>query len=303
MDSAVSELVSIIIPTRNRAWVLRQCLHSLAKQSGDSPRFEVIVVDDCSSDQTLDLVRRLAPSLPIPVRFFRHPEPAGANAARNLGVREAKGEIVVFLDDDVLVPEGWLRTLISGFHSAGLPVATGPVRILTDGKLPGRHREEATNYLTEVLGPAQGPGGIHVPVSANMVGQRRDFERTRFDEAVQAPNEETDWFLRTNSCVAFLPDAWVWHYKRAEEIRRLRLLRLAWRRGGEGGRWARERLELPLGRRVESAGESLRTAVRAFGHALLLFCWGGILVGAGETSRALALLGFTRRRRLPRAIP
>jgi glycosyltransferase involved in cell wall biosynthesis len=297
----LSEFISILIPTKNRAAVLEKCLLHLAKQGSDAGDFEVIVVDDCSTDGTADRVGRSAASLPMSVRLFRQPKSRGANAARNLGVREARGEVVVFLDDDVLVPEGWLRALISGFRAAGLPVATGPVRLVSDGEIPGRHRGEITACLTEVLGPATGPGGISVPVTANMVGLRRHFEQTRFDEAVQAPNEETDWLLRSKLAVAFLPDAWVWHYKKTEELQRLRLLRLAWRRGGEDGRWVRERLHLSFWRRLQSAAQSLTTAVRAFGHGLLLVCWGGIVVGAGQTSRGLALLGLTRRESLPRA--
>jgi glycosyltransferase involved in cell wall biosynthesis len=302
MGEALSELISIIIPTKNRASVLEQCLHHLSKQDCESGSFEIIVVDDCSTDGTADLVGRMVSTLPIPVRLFRQPEARGANAARNLGVKEARGDILVFLDDDVLVPEGWLHALISGFQSAESSVATGPVRLQLEGKLPGRHRQEIATYLTEVLNPASGPSGMVVPVSANMAGRKRDFERTKFDEAVAAPNEETDWLLRSKLNVAFIPEAWVRHYKRTDELRRLRLLRLAWRRGGEGGRWARERLDLPLEQRLQSAGQSLMTAARAFGHGFLLVCWGGIVVGAGETSRGLALLGLTHRQRLSKIV-
>lgn len=296
----LSELISIIIPTRNRARVLQRSLECLARQTCDASGFEVIVVDDCSADQTADLLARWASRIPAPIRFFCQPSPRGANAARNRGVSEARGEVVVFLDDDVLVPEGWLQALISGFHASGLPVATGPVRLSTESKLPGRHRQETATFLTEVLGPVV-HNGTAVPVSANMVGLRRYFERTPFDEAVQAPNEETDWLLRSGARVAFLPAAWVWHQKSAAELRRLRLLRLAWRRGGENGRWTREKLGLSFGRRVGEAQHALATAVKAYGHGLLCLCWGGFLVGTAQTSHGLALLGLSRRKSFPRA--
>lgn len=290
-NDKVNGFVSIIIPTRNRAPVLAMCLEALAKQDFPPARFEVIVVDDGSGDGTPGLVERLAPTFPIQVRLLRQPGPHGANAARNRGVREARGELVAFIDDDVLAPEHWLESLVSGFLAARQSVGSGPVRLSTDGKLPGRHRPEISTYLTEVLRPATGPNGMLVPISANMISRRENFLRTEFDETVQAPNEETDWLLRSGLAVEFLPEAWLWHYKRAEEIKRFRLLRLACRRGWEGGRWQREKLGLPMARRREVIRRTMLTAVRAFGHSLLHACWGGLVIGAGEASRALALLG------------
>ena len=295
MGDALNESVSIIIPTRNRASALGECIESLAQQAGQAPGFEIIVVDDGSTDETAALLARLAPKVPVPLRFFRQPTPCGANAARNLGVREASGEIVVFIDDDALAPEGWFHALTSGFSACGMPVATGPVHLKTEGKLPGRHRGEAATFLTEVHDPTSAPNGHLVPVSCNMIGFRRDFERTKFDEEVLAPNEETDWLLRAGIPVAFLPDAWIWHYKKKEELKRLRLLRLAWRRGGENGRWTREKLGLPFRRRVVDAGKAFGAATRAYAHGLLRWCWGGLLVGASQTSRGLVLLGLSRR--------
>lgn len=287
--------VSIIIPTRNRAAVLGQCVESLAQQAGQGPGFEIIVVDDGSTDETETILGRLAPKIPVPLRFFRQPTPCGANAARNLGVSEARGEIVVFIDDDALIPEGWFHALTSGFSTCGLPVATGPVRLRTEGRLPGRHQGETATFLTEVHFPASAPNGSLVPIACNMIGFRRDFERTKFDGEVIGPNEETDWLLRADLSVAFLPDAWIWHYKNKEELKRLRLLRLAWRKGAETGLWAREKLSLPFGRRVVDAGKAFATAARAYAHGLLRWCWGGLLIGASQTSRGLVLLGLSRR--------
>lgn len=300
MGDALNPMVSVIIPTKNRGAVLEGCLRCLARQICEDTKIEAIVVDDGSTDKTPELIALVAPTLPFPLRFFRHPQSLGANAARNRGVREARGETIIFLDDDAFVPEGWLRALISGFHASGLPVATGPVRLKTEGKLPGRHREETVTYLTEVLSPPRGPNGILVPLLCNMIGFRCDFQRTPFDQAVQMPNEETDWLLRAKLAVAFLPDAWIWHYKKKEELQRLRLLRTAWRRGGETGRWSRERLGLSSARRMERARQALLTALRAYGHGLLRLCWGGFVVGAAQTSQGLALLGLSRRKGFPK---
>jgi hypothetical protein len=68
-----------------------------------------------------------------------------------------------------------------------------------------------------------------------------------------------------------------------------------WRRGAEGGWWARERLKIPARERLTLAKRSLRTSLRAFGHAGFQRCWGGVIVGLGELSRALALAGVVNR--------
>jgi|SRR5690242_18649085 GT2 family glycosyltransferase len=93
----VRGLVSVIIPTYNRAPVLRRAIESALSQT--YPAIEVVVADDGSSDDTADLVRSLGPR----VRYLRQ-ENAGVSAARNFGMRNARGEFVAFLDSD----DAWL---------------------------------------------------------------------------------------------------------------------------------------------------------------------------------------------------
>lgn len=89
--------VSVVIPTRDRAAYLEEAVASALEQTLRD--LEVIVVDDGSEDRTgalLDALREEDPRL----RVVRHPEPRGAQAARNAGAREARGPVVAFLDDD-----------------------------------------------------------------------------------------------------------------------------------------------------------------------------------------------------------
>lgn len=90
------DLVSIVIPTRNRARLLGQALRSARGQtSGDC---EIIVVDDASDDDTPALLSRDFPE----VRVIRHAAPHGPAGARNAGVAAARGDWVFFWDDDDL---------------------------------------------------------------------------------------------------------------------------------------------------------------------------------------------------------
>jgi glycosyltransferase involved in cell wall biosynthesis len=94
--------VSVIIPTFNRSGPLGVCLSSLAAQTYPHARWEAIVVDDGSSDETPATVRRLAAALPL--LSLRHEERRGSGPARNTGLEAARGEIVIFLDSDTVAP-------------------------------------------------------------------------------------------------------------------------------------------------------------------------------------------------------
>ncbi len=91
---------SVIIPAHNSASYLRETLAALGEEAGD---FEVIVVDDGSTDETADTVRRL--HLPGRFRVFRQ-ENRGRAAARNRGAAEAEGTVLLFLDADVRPASG-----------------------------------------------------------------------------------------------------------------------------------------------------------------------------------------------------
>lgn len=288
----MSELVSIIIPTRNRAPVLARCLEALACQQTNRYQCEITVVDDCSNDRTAEVVLGSASRCPFTVQLVRQAKPLGANAARNRGLEVSHGEIVVLLDDDVLVPPAWLEKLLGGIHHSGTPVASGAVRLTVNGQIAGKHREELGTYLGEILtAPSAGNGEI-VPVLGNMAAFRWVFDRAKFDEALRPPIEEVDWLRRAGVTASFLPEAWVWHCKSDDELRLKRIVKGAWQRGSEGGWWMRERVKMPAPARWWLAFGSAKTCARAIGHALVRQCWGGVVVGAGELSKAMALVGL-----------
>jgi GT2 family glycosyltransferase len=91
--------VSIVVPTYNRAASLRRHLLSLAEQTLPASAFEVLVVDDGSTDATPELLATL--EVPYTLRSLRQPN-QGPAAARNRGVQEARAELIVFLDDDTV---------------------------------------------------------------------------------------------------------------------------------------------------------------------------------------------------------
>lgn len=103
-EHAESErLVSVVIPTCNRARLLVGALQSVIAQTYSD--LEIIVVDDASSDDTAEVVQRLGDGR---IRYLRHDIRRGGSAARNTGIRAAKGAYIAFLDDD----DEWLANKV-----------------------------------------------------------------------------------------------------------------------------------------------------------------------------------------------
>lgn len=105
--------LSVIIPTLNRAASLSRCLESIARQSLPQERFEVVVVDNGSSDGTKELCQGMAGRF---INFSQVTENTrGLLAARHAGWRAARGDILVFCDDDIEALSRWLETLEAMF--------------------------------------------------------------------------------------------------------------------------------------------------------------------------------------------
>lgn len=100
---------SVIIPTYNRLDSLLCTLRSLASQRDSSGRFEVVVVDDGSSDETQDMLS--AEEYPFRFRYVRQSN-RGSAAARNTGADRAEGEILIFVDDDMTLGSDYVAALV-----------------------------------------------------------------------------------------------------------------------------------------------------------------------------------------------
>lgn len=103
---------SIVVPTYNRKEKLMQCLASLSKQCYPKDQYEVIVIDDGSTDGTSEIMTYYFGD--SNVRYF-YQKNGGCAKARNLGIVMAKGNIIAFTDDDCVVPWGWITALDTAF--------------------------------------------------------------------------------------------------------------------------------------------------------------------------------------------
>ncbi len=146
--------VSVIIPVYNAQRTLGETLQAAC--ASDYPDFEVIVVDDCSTDASRDIAEQ------YPVRLIKQPRNLGVAKARNRAAEEAKGEILVFMDSDIVPAPDTLRRFAAAFESdPKIRVAGGVMSGALDDKrwgvtfiglkcvylFEGRHRAR-TRYLS-----------------------------------------------------------------------------------------------------------------------------------------------------------
>jgi GT2 family glycosyltransferase/glycosyltransferase involved in cell wall biosynthesis len=121
--------VSIIIPVFNQFQYTHACVASL--QTVDEPvAFEVIIVDDCSTDETARLVPQMDG-----VVYLRNETNSGFIMSCNRGVEKARGKYLVFLNNDTIVTKGWLSTLLNTFNEGPEAGIVGSKLIYPDGRL------------------------------------------------------------------------------------------------------------------------------------------------------------------------
>lgn len=103
MDKSINcnLVITIIIPTYNRKTTLVKCLRALFNQTLSEKKYEIIVVDDGSLDSTAKAVKSLQINSPCQIRYFKQ-ENKGPAAARNLGIKNAQGRILLFFGDDII---------------------------------------------------------------------------------------------------------------------------------------------------------------------------------------------------------
>lgn len=170
--------VSIIIPTYNRAAVLRITLETLAALAlPDGWSGEVLVVDNCSPDDTAAVVEELRGRLALPLRRIVE-DRQGAGHARNRGIEESSGDWLIFLDDDIKIAPGWLQAFADAVESFNPDAVVGPVFPWFEGDVPswcaGRVLDSITSAFSRrgerdlVLPPAH----AHEVCSANFAVRR-----------------------------------------------------------------------------------------------------------------------------------
>jgi len=121
-------LITVAVCTRNRAEFLDRCITSIIDQKVDRSLFEVLIVDNNSSDNTAKISNVYCEKHDN-VRYVLEPE-EGHSQARNRAVEESKGEFISFIDDDAYASNEWLESILFCFQNNGADIVGGPVEAL-----------------------------------------------------------------------------------------------------------------------------------------------------------------------------
>ncbi|MDJ1504457.1 glycosyltransferase [Xanthocytophaga agilis] len=109
-------LISVVIATHNRDFYLDKAIYSLSIQTLAKESYEVIIIDNASTDKTKEIAEKHLTSNSLNLHYVYSSEPS-ANKARNIGWQKAQGKYVVFMDDDAIAVQEWLERIVSGFQN------------------------------------------------------------------------------------------------------------------------------------------------------------------------------------------
>ncbi len=206
-------LLSVVIPTFRRWFSLQVTLEAMVLQTLAKDLFEVIVSDDGSEDGTIEKLKAYAENSPLRLVVTTGPN-AGPSAARNRGLRLAKGEWVAFTDDDCVPAPDWLEQCLTCLKAdPELDGVGGKVLRYKDGRI--------ARYVdwTGVLLPYMDKGKVQYLVTSNAVFRNELVQRLGgFNETYKWPGgEDPDLsfrFIAAGGKLKYLPEALVLHMHR-----------------------------------------------------------------------------------------
>jgi GT2 family glycosyltransferase len=268
-------VVSVVVPTCNRAGYLDVTLRSLGAQEG-AGRHETIVVDDGSTDATAEVAERHG------ARLLRPASGSGPNTARNAGIEAAAAPLVALVDDDVHAPPGWLRAVVEGAdRHPEADAFGGPIRARLEGPAPRACGREQPPITSLDLGPVDREAEL--VWSANMAVRKSAFERIGpFDERFSTGGDEEEWLRRLHAAggrVVYLAAAGLDHRRAGDDARLRSLMRSAYRRGRNMRAYDSTRDRAP------ALARELRVLAGCGWHTVRRACPQGLVMGAHSAGR------------------
>jgi glycosyltransferase involved in cell wall biosynthesis len=199
--------VSIVVPVYNTARHLEACLAALRAQDFPAGAYEILMVDNNSTDRSAAILARAEG-----IRALHQPV-QGSYAARNLAVREARGEIIAFTDSDCLPARDWLRTITAAFDDPAVELVLGRRLPAREGGLVGLLADY--EHHKDVLVFSGDDPNVYYGFTNNLATRRSTLER--FGPFVERPRGADTIFVRRvvegagTNVVRYLPAMVVTH--------------------------------------------------------------------------------------------
>ncbi len=211
---------SIIIPTYNRSKILSETLISLDNLDFSKEKYEVIVIDDGSTDDTFKVVDELKQKVGYLLKYFKQNKKF-ISAAKNIGINNSNGKIIISTDDDCLFEKDWLKSILKYFDNPEIGALGCSDRALPDDPFFMR----CVNYtLTSFIGTGgiRGTTGVKVgkyyPRGFCMAMSKKALDEVGLFIEGFAPGEEIELGYRMKKAgykLLFASDVFVWHKRRA----------------------------------------------------------------------------------------
>jgi glycosyltransferase involved in cell wall biosynthesis len=239
-------LVSVIVPARNAGTTVPRFLDALGRQTVPPTDFEVLIIDDCSSDETAAIVRdsEMATLLTLPSH-------GGAYVARNRGIDSAHAEVLAFTDADCVPATDWIERGLAALESSGADLIAGNIEVPLGERPSAAQLVDFSSWYDQEDFAARG-----LAATGNLWVRREVVSRIgKFDEGLVSGGDMdfAERATRSGSSVQYSGDVVVthfpegaWHlvkkaYREGQEAaRRGRPHVMAWLRGGDP-HWRRAR--------------------------------------------------------------
>ena len=233
--------LTIIIPTKNRAQILTQLLESIRQlDEVDTIRPEVIIADNDSNDDTYNYAASVEADFPTTIRVLKVVKP-GKSAAINAAVKSASGDVLAFLDDDVVVDHAWL-TAVDVFYSEGkFEAGQGLIRLQAPErddpeiiKLVQRYRTIPSLEHRPDVKPLHSLNGANFFVSRNAYERAGGFDE-RLGPGASGTSEDVDFarrLTRAGIAIGYAPRAIVYHRVDRHRLTEEYFKQIHWRQGG-----------------------------------------------------------------------
>lgn len=205
--------VSIVIPAYNAQDTIGRCLESIMSLEYPKEKLQVIVVDNNSTDLTMDIVKRYPVECEVEKR--RH-----IGAVRNKGILKARGEFIAFIDDDCIADKFWLLNLIKGLDDSHVGGCAGKILSFQPEKFIARYMDQRGVYSQERAFKGKMWLAPFLMTCTTILPRYVLKEVNYFDENLTC-FEDTDLFWRIASRgynLKIMPEATVYHIHRANLI-------------------------------------------------------------------------------------